>query len=206
MLRRLTMILLMLFLVQTQSMYYVKEGKDNSPLSSYDQTISSPDGTVSVTIPCSWSSDEGEKDEGLLLDLNSNNHNQYISVYYLNGNTVEECTFDLKEYYGSEIIGKEKMFVINGADGFMLEYRHVGTTINDEEALFHGYRYFFRAPHGVIEFDAYRTFVGPDADQTATDSELSTMKRIAESLVIDTTSELFVAPSPQEGLPEASAL
>ncbi len=179
-----TLIYVVLFVAVCAAVYFIEDSGDKASSATLDQTITSSDGMLSLSVPRNWYNDEElAKEQGRLLSLN-NYATLWVDVYRYEEDTLDDYTNYLKDFYGDNIVGDVKRISIDGANAAMLEYRFIGTTTDNMEALYHGYEYIVETPDGIVELDAYRTYDDAGTNEAPTDIERLILKRIAESLNI----------------------
>lgn len=156
-------------------------------------TIETPDGGFSITVPDSWTKNydmsEEEMQEISKVLAYTDNDITFVDVFFYNSEEYDYTLNDsLKfnlDYFGDNILGEYEEMTLDGMDVFVFENSMVDTSVDDIELNYHGYLYMINTPKGVVEIDIY--YVQEVLESKIikpSESQLKLLQEIAESFEV----------------------
>ena len=153
---------------------------------SLDNTITTPDGSFTITTPDDWAVYDDASEDYFLMTISDNNTASANIFFFSNEGddyTAKDYAEEMTYYYDGNIIDETKEIEADNADGYVFEYSMVDIGDDGEDYNFYGYEFFFDMPSGVVEIDIYYSQSKIESKLfKPSDSQLALLTEIAKSI------------------------
>lgn len=161
-------------------------GACSAPAEEKFHTLAAPDNSVQIDAPEDWTEDETATLEEYLVLSIGNGFGAFAQVFYYpddgSGDTAQDFSASLQEYYGENLIGEPQETELAGNDAIYFEYSMVDTGVDGEQYNYHGYEYVIAFGADVVEVDIFYSQTTLEGKLfSPSDEQLQLLRSIAET-------------------------